>query len=368
MGELLRPTHAADGRRLTEDEKREARLLACVDEPSARRVSTEDGSCVFRGWVASSAGRPTKVRVRVGRTESYESVARDRRSDLAKTLAGRFAVSDLNCGFRIAVPVPTRRRPVSVRLELTDGEHMVRSPRYRVRSSARSGRPRADYKSVWNAVAADVNRAKLAVTCYTDENQYRETADLTVSTLCSTVGISPNDVVLEVGCGIGRVGAAVAPLCREWIGVDVSEKMLAHARVRLAEVDNVQFVAVNGWDLEPIGTASIDVAYCTVVFMHLDEWDRFAYVRESFRVLRPGGRIYVDNFNLLSDEGWALFVAESKMYHPLTRPPNISKSSTPQELQTYLERAGFVEVTLSCHGTWVHAWGTKPRDAGENRR
>jgi len=41
-----------------------------------------------------------------------------------------------------------------------------------------------------------------------------------------------------------------------------------------------------------------------VVFMHLESWDRYNYISEAFRALRPGGRIYVDNINLCSDGGW----------------------------------------------------------------
>ena len=29
---------------------------------------------------------------------------------------------------------------------------------------------------------------------------------------------------------------------------------------------------MNGWDLRPILDSSVDVAYSTIVFMHLDEW------------------------------------------------------------------------------------------------
>ena len=77
---------------------------------------------------------------------------------------------------------------------------------------------------------------------------------------------------------------------------------------------------------------SIDVVYCTVVFMHLDEWDRYEYVKEAFRVLKPGGRAYFDNFNLMSEEGWAIF----ESHHQISeRPSHISKSSTPQELLKY---------------------------------
>jgi hypothetical protein len=41
---------------------------------------------------------------------------------------------------------------------------------------------------------------------------------------------------------------------------------------------------------------------------HLDEIDRWRYVQESFRVLRPGGRLFVDTIDIESNEGWGMFV------------------------------------------------------------
>jgi ubiquinone/menaquinone biosynthesis C-methylase UbiE len=121
----------------------------------------------------------------------------------------------------------------------------------------------------------------------------------------------------------------------------------------------VRAVEVSGYDLAPIPSASVDVVYCTVVFMHLDEWDRFNYIAEGMRVLRPGGRMLVDNFNLQSDEGWRLF-EELRRLDPRQRPSHISKSSTPQELYEYFRRAGFASIEQEQSGMWAVVWGRKP--------
>ena len=75
--------------------------------------------------------------------------------------------------------------------------------------------------------------------------------------------------------------------------------MLKFAAERLSSLPGVEFVELWGNDLRPISDNSIDFVYSTVVFMHLESWDRYGYVREAFRVLRPGGKLYVDTVNLL---------------------------------------------------------------------
>jgi ubiquinone/menaquinone biosynthesis C-methylase UbiE len=134
--------------------------------------------------------------------------------------------------------------------------------------------------------------------------------------------------------------------------------MLGHAQKRLASFDNVKLVELSGYELSSIEDSSVDLVYCTVVFMHLDEWDRYNYVLEAHRVLRTGGRIFVDNFNLRSEEGWDVFEGAWKMA-PEERPPHIGKSSTPQELEVYLQRGKFREVQTVEDGLLTQAYGVK---------
>lgn len=219
-------------------------------------------------------------------------------------------------------------------------------------------RARSAYKSTWNELSTSLDRAKMHVTGYVEETLIQTSAEETKRVLLATVGIGPTDVVLEIGCGIGRVGKVIAPLCKEWIGCDVSTNMLQHTAERLKDARNVRFVELSGYDLKPIADQSVDVVYCTVVFMHLDEWDRYSYILDAHRALRPGGRIYIDNFSLCGEEGWAVFERQ-RVGRPEERPPHISVSSTPQEIEMYLKHAGFQAVTIESHTLWARGWGRK---------
>lgn len=220
-------------------------------------------------------------------------------------------------------------------------------------------RPQRDeYKATWTELSQTIEQAKQFVLNIQDEEQIRVEAEVTRRVLEATVGVKPEDYILEIGCGFGRVGAELAPRCARWVGCDVSPHMVAYARERLSVFDNVEVKEISGFDLQPVPDESVDVVYCTVVFMHLDEWDRYKYVLEARRVLRPGGRVYIDNFSLCSEGGWKVFEHHREI-PPHERPPHMSKSSTPQELETYLKRAGFRDIELEEDERWVRAYAIK---------
>lgn len=217
---------------------------------------------------------------------------------------------------------------------------------------------RRAYKAVWNRLSRTEALAKQHVLGSQREEDVLATAIQTRHVLQQTVGLLPEDEVLEIGCGIGRVGQEVAPRCKFWVGCDVARNMLTLARKRLSPFENVGLVEIAGYDLAAFADNSFDVAYCTVVFMHLEEWDRYSYVLDAYRILRPGGRIYIDNFSLCSDAGWATFELHRKI-PPQERFCATSRSSTPQELQTYLGRAGFRDVRTLEDGEWIRCWAVK---------
>jgi ubiquinone/menaquinone biosynthesis C-methylase UbiE len=218
---------------------------------------------------------------------------------------------------------------------------------------------RSDYKGVWTKLSESLSAAKMHVSGTEDEAIVETSGAGTSEFLLNNVGVNATDVVLEIGCGIGRVGKHLAGRCRRWIGADVSPNMLKFAAERLRDFSNVEFVELSGNDLRPLSDNSIDVIYCTVVFMHLEGWDRYNYVEEAFRVLRPGGKLYVDNVNLCSDAGWSIFETHRK-FSPAQRPDHITVCSTPQELQEYLRRAGFEKIKSQPGDELIAVWGRKP--------
>lgn len=218
---------------------------------------------------------------------------------------------------------------------------------------------RADYKSTWNRAGRTHHKAMLAVVGYDKPDEFSRSGKSTAETILRSLQISPEHIVLEIGCGLGRIGYALAPSCKRWIGADISSNMLEYAGKLLSELDNVELRELDGCNLKSFSDATIDRVYCSTVFMHLDEWDRFAYVKESFRVLVPGGLAFFDNLNLMGEEGWRVF-SEMAAIDARSRPANISKASTASELMVYLSRAGFVDISVEEGPLYVSVTGRKP--------
>ena len=344
-------------------------FCANIESPNSLPMRTGPARVArLSGWAVSSSGDPVTVKTRVSpakgklRGEWQESTAGLSRPDVLSAINQEDwsrQKSD-NCGFCVDLILPDGLNKGRVEVEISGAGDSIYFEPFEIVEEAASGRQRSEYKSVWNSVSDDYELAKLAVAGYTDEDRFVLMADATIGALTSTVGLKPDDEVLEIGAGVGRVGPAIAPLVKRWVAADVSENMLKHARERCRDFDNIEYVALSGYDLSSIPDESLDVVSCTVVFMHLDEWDRFGYIQEGMRVLRPGGRMYVDNVNLCGDEGWNFFMNTRLQYHPLDRPANISKTSTAPELETYFQRAGFSEVSVETGSHWIWAWGVKP--------
>ena len=102
--------------------------------------------------------------------------------------------------------------------------------------------------------------------------------------------IPPEAVVVEIGCGIGRITRPLADRARAVKAFDVSDEMLRQAREANAHLANVDWILGDGASLAGVGDGEADVVFSHVVFQHIpDPAITLEYVRDMGRVLRPGG-------------------------------------------------------------------------------
>ena len=87
------------------------------------------------------------------------------------------------------------------------------------------GAGEVDYKKCWNTIAERVDHAYLMVDESLTEEVLIKRGRFLAEAVCRGLSITASDVVLEIGCGVARVGRYAAPHAHRWIGVDVSEDM-----------------------------------------------------------------------------------------------------------------------------------------------
>jgi SAM-dependent methyltransferase len=218
---------------------------------------------------------------------------------------------------------------------------------------------RRQYAEVWDSMMDSKIVPRVAEPEVRDEEDLGPSTAQCLENLRQLSGVSLNDDVLEIGCGAGRIAAGLAPRCRSWVGADISARMLARAFDRLGTVPNARLVQLSNVSLVQFKDESFDLVYCTSVFGHLDEMDRWRYVEEAFRVLRLGGRILLDNIDVEADVGWQGFLKQMRQYQDLERPPFMPRFSTAAELTNYVCRAGFGEVLVTRQGALLVVTATK---------
>ncbi|MGA8273595.1 MAG: methyltransferase domain-containing protein [Candidatus Sulfotelmatobacter sp.] len=219
---------------------------------------------------------------------------------------------------------------------------------------------RRQYTETWDALASSPSQARATVCGNSNEGKLRFSAQRPVTNITELVGIKATDNVLEIGCGVARIGLELAPRCQQWTGADISKNMLACAADRLVSLNNVHLVHLTAANLDAFPANSFDLAYSTGVFDHLDQMDRYKYILDAFRVLSRAGRLYVDNTDMESDAGWAGFAHGVAIAQAYERSPFQPSPITAAELTAYAKRAGFVEVRTHHRSPLIILTAIKP--------
>jgi SAM-dependent methyltransferase len=147
--------------------------------------------------------------------------------------------------------------------------------------------------------------------------------------------LGPGTRALELGCGTGEFLRRVAHSGAEIRGIDLSQHLLARARVRAAAFPGVSLVCGNAEQL-PFPDACFDAVYGSSVLHHLDLPRALS---EAFRILRPGGHLVCTEPNLANPQVAFMFhVGLTKRYFGVS--PD-ERAFTRFRAQVALWEAGF---------------------------
>jgi ubiquinone/menaquinone biosynthesis C-methylase UbiE len=113
--------------------------------------------------------------------------------------------------------------------------------------------------------------------------------------------VQSTDRVLDVATGTGHTAFAFAPHVREVIATDVTPEMLGEGEKLKVErgISNVEFRIADAHDL-PFDDESFDVVTCRRAAHHFVDVGRA--LREMTRVLKPGGRLVIDDRSVPEDD------------------------------------------------------------------
>lgn len=101
--------------------------------------------------------------------------------------------------------------------------------------------------------------------------------------------INPGSTLLEIAPGDCRLGYAASGLCREVIGVDISDQRGDGA----GAPENFRLVVYDGYHID-LPDAVADVAFSYQFLEHLHPDDVEPHLRLVHRLLKPGGRYVLD--------------------------------------------------------------------------
>ncbi len=125
-----------------------------------------------------------------------------------------------------------------------------------------------------------------------DERQQATAAD--DNRLLDKLGLGPDQVFVDIGCGTGILLVEAARRCHHAHGADVSTRMLEHAKKRAAAegLDTVTFHHAGFLSVD-LDNASVDLITSKFALHHLPDFWKGMALERLYRALKPGGRLFL---------------------------------------------------------------------------
>jgi ubiquinone/menaquinone biosynthesis C-methylase UbiE len=162
-------------------------------------------------------------------------------------------------------------------------------------------------------------------------------------------GLKPDDYLIDVGCGSGRLAKPLSQyLTGKYLGTDVVADFIRHAR-EITNRPDWRFEVTDGIKI-PEKDNQADMVCFFSVFTHLLHEQSYMYLQEAKRVLKPSGKIIFSFLEFKIPDQWVVFETTfQKAYksHPLVM--FVSRDA----IQAWADHAG-LEIASFIDGNIPH--------------
>ncbi len=190
------------------------------------------------------------------------------------------------------------------------------------------------YKKSWNP--SSLAEAKKAVASATSEEDFEKTGIQFVEKLQKY--LKKDFEILDYGCGIGRMAKPMSEIVNQIHCIDISKKMLEFAKEYCSDKSNIKFMQTNG-SIISLDDNTIDFAYSVLVLQHMEKEDAFLILKEMYRVLKKGAKVYFSLPNFVNKQNLETF--EKFAHQGEKRVPHRMRMYTANEIKTILNYLGY---------------------------
>lgn len=158
----------------------------------------------------------------------------------------------------------------------------------------------------------------------------------------SLLGPDKSKNVLDLGTGSGFLANMTAKLGYPTVGMDISVEMMRNGVRHASRIgSSAMYILGNAMEL-PVMNETVDYIVNARLIWTLLQPDNV--VREWFRVLRPGGKLFC--FNRMDDEGLTFSASTHSTYGEEVDAQLQIREASMHELKDLLRRNGYTEIEL----------------------
>lgn len=108
------------------------------------------------------------------------------------------------------------------------------------------------------------------------------------------LGVSSEDVLMDIGCGTGTLVLEAAKICKKVIALDVSKLMIDHLKkeAQQLDIDNIDYVTQGFLSYEH-SQDSIDFVVSQHTFHHLPDLWKAQALQGIYDILKPDGILFL---------------------------------------------------------------------------